>query len=197
MLGAMISAVFLLVVSYNNNSAHLSALLFGTSTSSPTRTNLAKSGSRGGSKQFKNSDDSWSFTFHRTNYDPLPFFDDDSDDDTMSYAFLADYVSVIEPYVDMELTVYTNDDADYNYKYKVYDTDNVEVAHGSVYPSKGTSGAFSLTCKPYEQYFITVVQYDRYKNRINVLIFLSPPPHDMPPSPPLLAHPFLLPLTLT
>lgn len=104
------------------------------------------------------------FSFNREGYDPISYLAKDSDS-VYGYSVLADYIGVIEPYANNNLYVYNIDpNSDYTFKYTAcpYDSStqiasSSNCASGSL--SKTSSEPINLSCKPYDEYQITIAKY--------------------------------------
>ena len=108
----------------------------------------------------KEVNDYLTFTLQREGYDALPYFTDE--DYVFTYKFLKDYVAVIEPSSTMYLTILEDSSyvkGDY-YKFKVYDSDSNKVTHGKSNPNANEYDTLSISCSPYETYYISVTKYN-------------------------------------
>ena len=102
-------------------------------------------------------------TLTRSGYDPLPYFPS-NDSVVLSYAFLRSYGGVVEPHGPMHLHVFgadsvDNTDADYYYKYRIYDSSYSPVAHAEMWPSEDYKGTVTMQCNPHDEYKLAVLKY--------------------------------------
>lgn len=108
------------------------------------------------------------FTFKRSNYDPVPYFEPKYNDNILNYKFLEPYTGIMEPHAPMELHVYQSNN-DY-YEFKVCPEGSQHDSNcqsGSVYQKKGTLDSVStvvqFSCNPYDKFDVTVTQFDAMK----------------------------------
>ena len=105
-----------------------------------------------------------SFSLTRVGYATLPYFQSGASAIT-SYKFLAGYETVIEPYVDMSLTVAGASSDIGKYKYEVCSADNTCYS-GSYDVSSGKTVAVNVPCAAYDKLTVTVTTYDTDGNEI-------------------------------
>jgi hypothetical protein len=103
------------------------------------------------------------FSFRRVGYDTLAYFDR-STDTIFKYAFLDKYLSIIEPYADMEIKLYDAYRTSKNtYKYSVCpSSETSECQYGSraynATTGKATSTSVNFECTPYDEFDVEVTE---------------------------------------
>jgi len=109
--------------------------------------------------------DDFSFTLHRSGYGALTFFATNHSalESYLTYSHLGDYVGVIEPYVPMNLHVTNLDqDASYKFRYTACEVVSSVVSDSCSFGeySSSASRTLELDCEPFDEYELTVTQYD-------------------------------------
>ena len=111
----------------------------------------------------------FSFTMHRSGYDGLTYFDDDSDS-FMTYKILEKYAAIIEPYQAMVVDIPSLDlSADYNIRFTAcpYDSSTGVVSSencefGELKKTK--TRPMVVKCAAHDEYSITVEQFSMTSN---------------------------------
>ena len=106
------------------------------------------------------------YTLTRKGYTQLPYFQAGASTIT-TYAFLSNYQSIIEPYVDMVLTIYKSTEEAVMYTYSVCDTAGTSCYTGSYKVDSDESTTINVPCKPYAQYTLDVQALDSSSNVIS------------------------------
>ena len=106
------------------------------------------------------------YTLTRKGYPQLPYFQAGASTVT-TYAFLTNYQSIIEPYVDMLLTVYQSTQDAVKYSYNVCDTTGTNCYAGSYTVNSEEQTTINVPCKASNQYTLTVQAFDSSNNVIS------------------------------
>ena len=114
-----------------------------------------------------NTNEAISFTLTRVGYDTIDLFAEDPSA-ILKYDHLSEYMGVVEPYQEMHLTVYDDEDSAVNkFRYTVCAADGGECQHGVKYdPDPGLSATISFECDAYDEFVINVTEYDSAGNEL-------------------------------
>ena len=105
------------------------------------------------------------YTLSRKGYTQLPYFQPGASTVT-TYAFLSNYQSIIEPHVDMLLTVYKSNQEAVMYTYNVCDTTSASCYAGTYTVDSDEQITINVPCKAYDQYTLNVQALDSSSNVI-------------------------------
>jgi len=147
----------------------LSALVYSNFNDNSVQTflgNFAASKALGATENDVILESNFAFTLHRSGYDPLAYFTDNSTvGNIVTYKMLENYGSIIEPYADMNIYIPDLDTSKsfhfrftacpYDSSTKEKDTTNCELGEYKASQSR----PLTVACKAGDEYFITVNQY--------------------------------------
>jgi len=107
-----------------------------------------------------NVNEAVSFTLTRLGYTPIDLFSE-TPSAVLKYNHLTEYFGVVEPYHEMHLEVYADEDSTTNkFRYTVCAANGGECQHGVKYdPDPGLSSTISFECDPYDEFVINVTEY--------------------------------------
>lgn len=109
--------------------------------------------------------DNFHFTFHRIGYESLTFFSLNRTtlEEYLTYAHLKDYIGIVEPYVEMNLHLSELDQSgEYKFQYSACQVLSSTISDSCSIGeySQSSSQTIALECAPFDEYEITVTQFD-------------------------------------